>query len=74
MPKIFFKVKGKSVIAYDKRKMIYIDDLKATSRGDAISIKFPLKVLDNPQYIFSRMILKGKMLALYTSAWRILQL
>ncbi|MFA5271526.1 MAG: PIG-L family deacetylase [Candidatus Omnitrophota bacterium] len=74
MPKIFFKVKDGSIITYDKRKRIYIDNLKATSRGNTITIKFPLKALDNPQYVFSRMILKGKVLAVYASAWRILQL
>lgn len=74
MPKIFFKVKDRSVIAYDKRKRIFIDNLKAVSRGNTILIKFPLKALDSSQYIFSRIILKGKVLALYTSAWRVLRL
>ncbi len=74
MPKIFFKVKDRSAIIYDKRKRIFIDNLKTISRGNAILIKFPLKALDNPQYVFSRIILKGNLLALYASAWRILEL
>ncbi|MFA6282038.1 MAG: PIG-L family deacetylase [Candidatus Omnitrophota bacterium] len=74
MPKIFFKAKDRTVIAYDKRKMIFIENLKTISRGNSIVIKFPLKALDNPQYVFSRIILKGKVIALYASAWRILQL
>jgi hypothetical protein len=74
MPKIFFKAKDGSIIVYDKRKRIFVDSLKAVSHGNTILIKFPLKALDDPNYVFSRIILKGKVLAVHTSAWRIIEL
>jgi LmbE family N-acetylglucosaminyl deacetylase len=74
MPKIFFKAKDNAVFAYEKRKRIFSDEIKAVSQDNVISIKFPLQVLDNPDYIFSRVILKGRIFALYTTAWRLLKL
>lgn len=74
MPKIFFKAKGNTVIAYERRKRIFIDGIKINSKKDLISISAPLKALDNPDYIFSRVILKGELLALYAGGWQVIEL
>lgn len=74
MPKIFFKAKDTIVIAYDKRKRIFIDGIKINSKEDLVSIAVPLRALDNPDYIFSRVILKGKLIALYAGGWQVIRL
>jgi len=74
MPKIFFKAKDNIVIAYEKRKRIFIDGIKINSKKDLVSISVPLKALDNPDHIFSRVILKGKLVALYAGGWQVIEL
>ncbi|MCK9614811.1 MAG: PIG-L family deacetylase [Candidatus Omnitrophica bacterium] len=74
MPKIFFKAKDHMVIAYEGRKRIFIDGIKINSKEDLVSIIVPLRALDNPDYIFSRIILKGKLLAVYAGGWQVIEL
>jgi hypothetical protein len=74
MPKIFLRTRGKSLIAYEKKKHISIDKAELSINEDSIFIKFPLSILENPDYIFSRIILKGKIRALYIAAWTILKI
>ncbi|MDD4182356.1 MAG: PIG-L family deacetylase [Candidatus Omnitrophica bacterium] len=74
MPKIFFKAKDNVVFAYERRKRIFIDGIKINSKEKSISISVPLKALDNPEHIFSRIILKGRVLAIYAGAWQVLEL
>ncbi|MDD4954691.1 MAG: PIG-L family deacetylase [Candidatus Omnitrophica bacterium] len=74
MPKLFFKAKDTVVIAYEKRKRILANGIKVNAKNNSVLIDVPLKILDNPEYIFSRIIVKGKILAIYAGGWQILKL
>ncbi|MFA5008785.1 MAG: PIG-L family deacetylase [Candidatus Omnitrophota bacterium] len=74
MPKIFFKAKDKTVIAYERRKRIFIKGIKIKEKDNLVSITVPLAALDNPGHIFSRVILKGKLLAVYAGGWEVMRL
>lgn len=74
MPKLFFKAKDNVVVAYEERKRVFIDGLKVNAKENYVSIVVPLKALGNPDYIFSRVIAKGKFLAVYSGGWFILEL
>lgn len=74
MPKIFFRAKDNTMMVYEKRKRVLIEGAKTNSDKNHISIIFPLKALENPDHIFTRIILKGRVLALYAGPWRILEL
>ncbi|MCK9573884.1 MAG: hypothetical protein M0R20_05775, partial [Candidatus Omnitrophica bacterium] len=74
MPKIFFKAKDNTVIVYERRKRIFIDGIKINSKKDTVSISIPLKALENPDHIFSRVILKGRFVALYAGGWQVIEL
>lgn len=69
MPKIFFKVKGKYKIAYNKRKRIPVNGIEVSVNSANMFIKFPLAAVNYPDYIFSRIILKGKVFALHVAPW-----
>lgn len=74
MPKIFFKAKDNVVISYERRKRVHIDGIKVSSKGNTASIDVPLKALGNPEYIFSRIVVKGKIVAIYAGGWQIIEL
>jgi LmbE family N-acetylglucosaminyl deacetylase len=69
MPKIFLKVKGNYKIAYDKRKEISAKGIIVFVNSANMVINLPLSKLNYPDYIFSRIILKGKIFALHVAPW-----
>ncbi|MEI8350151.1 MAG: PIG-L family deacetylase [Candidatus Omnitrophota bacterium] len=74
MPKIFFKAKGSVMFVYDKRKRIDVKGARLSASGHTLVIRFPLSELKQPQYIFSRIILKGRIFAVHVAPWVILKL
>jgi len=74
MPKIFFKAKDNTIFVYEGRKRIFVDGIKMHPKKNLVSISIPLKALNNPDYIFSRVILKAKVMAVYSGGWQIIEL
>jgi LmbE family N-acetylglucosaminyl deacetylase len=74
LPKIFLKVKGSYKIAYNKRKMISTEAVVVSLDSANMFIRFPLAKLNYPDYIFSRIILKGKIFALHIAPWVLLKM
>jgi len=74
MPKIFFKAKDSVMFVYDQRKRIQVKGAQLKASGSTLVIKFPLACLQEPHYIFSRIILKGRVFALHVAPWIILKL
>ena len=74
MPKIFFKAKDNTVIIYEGRKRIFIDGIKMKPKENLVSISVPLLALDNPDCVFSRVIMKGRVMALYAGGWQAIEL
>jgi hypothetical protein len=74
MPKIFLKAKGSYKIAYNKRKMISVKAVGVKANRSSMSIKFPLYILDYPDCIFNRIILKGKIFALHIAPWSVIRM
>ncbi|MDP2922956.1 MAG: PIG-L family deacetylase [Candidatus Omnitrophota bacterium] len=74
MPKVFLKAKGKYIITYEKRKRFIMDGVEATADETNMFIRLPLKALSDPEYIFSRIVLKGKVFALHIAPWAILKM
>jgi LmbE family N-acetylglucosaminyl deacetylase len=72
MPKLFLRAKNKRVIAYANRKAFRIPGAELISRGNELFLKIPLWSLGNPEYIFSRIILMGKVFSVYVAPWRLL--
>jgi LmbE family N-acetylglucosaminyl deacetylase len=71
MPKVILKVRGEHLIIYEKRRPAFINATSMVIDRNKLFIKFPLTGLENPDYIFSCIILKGTIGSFNIMPWSI---
>ena len=74
MPKIQLNIGLGGIHIKDKKRSLFIKDVRLTAKGKELIVKIPLSVLGNPDYILSCVRAHFGALPLYASAWRVLLL
>ncbi len=74
MPKIQIPINLLGIHLKDKKQTLSVKKIKYIREGKVFTMKIPLSLLGDPDYIFTYVRAHGRSLPIETSAWRILKL
>ena len=74
MPKLSFKVFGNKMFVYDGFKNIYDPEIVYRLKNNHVSIRIPLRILKDPDYLFVSTRNAKEQLSLDFGAWKILEI
>ena len=74
MPKFQLRIQGEAISVFEKRNRVRIEEMKVGAAPEGLTIQFPLKRLNNPQYILSSLKMRVHDLPVDLTSWRILRM